>query len=255
MLLYILLVSFVIVALGLAWFLTARDYGPKEPIGALWLAAGFGLLGGVAAALLESKIIPRDALLLGSAHSQLLYAALGVGVIEELCKFLPLAIFLYPKRFFNEHTDGVIYFALAGLGFGLPENLLYTLQFGAQTGVGRVLLTPFFHAAITGVVGYWLAKQKLAGKRPLTITPILVVAMLTHSFYDYGMSAGVALYSVVSVAMALLLSIGLFYVFVRATELDQDQGLSIVGHNAFCRTCGKPNPEHHLYCTYCGNNA
>jgi RsiW-degrading membrane proteinase PrsW (M82 family) len=255
MLLYILLIFFVAVALGLAWFMSGHDRGQKEPIGALWLAAGFGLLGGVAAAFLEGLVVPKDVLLPGSTHGSLFLATLWIGLIEEVCKFLPLAIFIYPKKFFNEHTDGVIYFAIVGLGFGLPENILYTVQFGAQTGLGRVLLTPFFHAAITGIVGYWLARNKLAGKRIINILPILLAAILLHAFYDFGMTAGIDLLNVASIAIALLLSAGLFYFFVRATELDQDLGLSVVGQNSFCRTCGKPNPQHHLYCAFCGNNA
>jgi RsiW-degrading membrane proteinase PrsW (M82 family) len=255
MLLYILLTFFVLVALGLAWFLTGHDRGEKEPIGALWLAAGFGLLGGVAAAFLEGLILPKDILLPGAAHGSLLWATFCIGVIEELCKFAPFAIFIYGKRYFNEHTDGVIYFAIVGLGFGLPENILYTVQYGAQTGLGRVLLTPFFHAALTGIIGFWLARNKLAGKQVTSIVPVLLAAIMIHAIYDFGMTAQVSALNAVSVATALLLSAGLFYVFVRATELDQDSGLSIVGRNSFCRSCGTANPARHLYCIHCGNNA
>jgi predicted amidophosphoribosyltransferase len=42
---------------------------------------------------------------------------------------------------------------------------------------------------------------------------------------------------------------------MRATDLDQESGLSAVGHNTFCRSCGQPNPKHNLYCTRCGQYA
>jgi RsiW-degrading membrane proteinase PrsW (M82 family) len=185
----------------------------------------------------------------------ILVAATTVGVIEELCKFLPLAVFLYRKRYFNEHTDGIIYFALAGLGFGLPENILYTLQYGTQAGIGRIILTPFFHAAITALVGYFLIKGKLARKSLLSCILALVAAMLLHALYDFGLVSGRATFSLMSVGVTLSLSGALFVLFVRATERDQDRGLSAVGHNAYCRSCGAPNPRRHLYCTRCGKNA
>src|SRR3954452_12470435 len=131
-LLYLVLLTFVALSAGLAWYLIANDRGEREPIYALWVAAGFGVAGAFAAGLLEGWLVKDASYLAGESGLKLLGAALTVGVIEEICKFLPLAVWIYKKRYFNEHTDGVIYFALAGLGFGLPENILYTLQFGTK---------------------------------------------------------------------------------------------------------------------------
>lgn len=255
MIIFVILLIFIGIAAGLAWYLIAQDHGEKEPIGALWLAFGFGIAGGVVAALIENAFIAvRDLNPLSPLHL-ILFTSLAVGVIEESCKFIPLSLFLYPKRYFNEHTDGVIYFALAGLGFGLPENILYTLQFGASTGISRILLTPFFHAATTGIVGFFLIRGKLAGRSRWRSWLVLVLAMALHGLYDFGLASGVALYIIISIAITLTLSIMLFWFYLRAVELDQQFGLSVVGHNSFCRNCGHPNPEHHLYCARCGQRA
>lgn len=189
MLLIILLV-FVGIAISLAWFLISHDHGEKEPIAALWMAAGFGVLGAMLAAWLENWLIPSHNLMPGATPGALLTASLSVGFIEEACKFIPLAVVIYGRRYFNENTDGVIYFALAGLGFGLPENILYTLQFGAKTGLIRVLLTPFLHAATTGLVGYFLAKQKVFKRSPFWVVVPLAVMMLLHGLYDFGLTSG-----------------------------------------------------------------
>ena len=255
MAIYLLIIGFIGIAGGLAWYLLANDRGEKEPIGPLWLAVGFGLAGGVAAAFIEASFVSTENLQGGAALGAVFGAAMAVGLIEELCKFLPLGAWLYRKRYFNEHTDGVIYFALAGLGFGLPENILYTLQFGAQAGLGRVLLTPFFHAAITGTVGYFLVRQKL-NRRPLYMVSVpLVSAIVLHGLYDFGLASGRPWLMAGSIVITLLLSGGIFVLFLRAGQLDQDEGKSAVGHNAFCRSCGQPNPKHHLYCVRCGNYA
>jgi RsiW-degrading membrane proteinase PrsW (M82 family) len=255
MILFALLLVFIGVAIGLAWYLLAHDHGAKEPIGMLWLAVGFGLVGAIVASLIENWLLSANNLQPGTPYGTLLLTALAVGVIEESCKFIPLALVIYRRPFFNENTDGIIYFALAGLGFGLPENILYTLQFGAKTGVLRLVLVPFLHAATTGVVGYFLIKRKLAGKSPWWVVLPLGAMMLVHGLYDFGLSSGSAVFTIGSLVITIGLSIGLFRLFMRASELDRSLGLSVVGHNSFCRSCGYPNQQHHLYCVRCGKNA
>lgn len=255
MLLFGLLLLFVVIAVGLVWFLLAHDHGSKEPILMLWIAAGLGFAGALLAGFIEGKVINPENLMAGTPHGAMALTAMSVGMIEELCKFVPLAVVIYGRRYFNEHTDGIIYFALAGLGFGLPENILYTLQHGTQTGAMRLLLTPLFHAAATGVIGYYLAKRKLAGKAVFGIVVPLMVVMSLHGLYDFGLVSGSLFFTALALSTTLGLSATFFLLFLRATEHDQDRGLSVVGHNSFCRSCGSANPQHHLYCIRCGKNA
>jgi hypothetical protein len=58
-----------------------------------------------------------------------------------------------------------------------------------------------------------------------------------------------------SIMITIALGVGLFLLFLHARTLDQAKGLSVVGHNAFCRSCGQPNPDHSLYCSSCGKRA
>jgi RsiW-degrading membrane proteinase PrsW (M82 family) len=254
MLLLILLV-FTCIAGGLAWFLVSHDHGQKEPILALWFAFGLGSLGAIAAYFIENQFLSASSLNPGTPAGTLLGATMLVAVIEESCKFLPLAFLIYKRKFFNEHTDGVIYFALAGLGFGLPENILYTLQGGTQTGLTRLFFTPIFHATTTAIVGYFLAKRKLAHRSPWIVIVPLAGAILLHGFYDFGLLSDKPAFAYLSILITLCLTGNLFFLFSRATSHDQDIGLSVVGHNSFCRSCGWPNPKHHLYCVHCGKNA
>lgn len=255
MLLFIILIAFIIVAAGLAWYFVYTDRGAKEPIGALWVAFGLGFLGAIAATVIEGFVIGEHDLTSSQSIQNALLVALAIGVIEEACKFLPVTLFIYRKPYFNEHTDGVVYFALAGLGFGLPENILYTVQYGATTGVGRLLMTPLFHAATTGIIGYFLIKRKLHTGSTLAVVVSMFAVMLLHALYDFGLTSGITLYIMMSVLIALGLSASLFIVYWRAKMLDERMGLSSVGHNSFCRSCGKPNANHNLYCTSCGQRA
>lgn len=251
----LILLVFILIVVGLTWFLLSRDRGSREPVGALWAAGGFGFLGLVIAILLEGKLLNLDAATNSKHLGFILLTFLGVGFIEEIAKFAPLAVFIYKKPYFNEHTDGIIYFALSGLSFGLFENIGYTLGFGAKVGISRILLVPFFHAATTGIAGYYLAKAKVERKSwTICLLPLLVMALL-HGVYDFGLSTAVAGFVLLSLALTLLVSVSLFLYYMRANELDKAMGLSAVGHNKFCRACGKANVNHTLYCEFCGKPA
>ena len=255
MILFLVILAFILIATGLAWYLISFDRGEKEPVSALWLALGFGFVGGIVAAIIEHQLISPSDISALSPLKTVFIASIIIGVVEEACKFIPMSIFIYPKKYFNEHTDGIIYFAIVGLGFGLPENILYTLHYGTKTGISRIFLTPFFHAAITGMVGYYLIKTKLAKKSWLRVIPVLLVSMLLHGLYDFGLASNRQSYAIGSIAITLGTSLLLFLLYTRATDLDQRLGKSIVGKNNYCRNCGQPNPRHHLYCVHCGLRA
>jgi RsiW-degrading membrane proteinase PrsW (M82 family) len=256
MALFLVIIVFVLIAVALSWFFLSQDKGEKEPVLALWIALGFGLLGGIAAGLIEYLIIPTKALQ-GSNNplTYVLIASLGVGIIEEACKFIPLSLFIYGKKYFNEHTDGIIYFALVGLGFGIPENILYTISFGTHVGIVRIVLTPLFHAATTGMVGYFLIKSKIDHQPMYKPILALLFAMLLHGLYDFGLVSGSLLFVVLSLMITVGITASLFILFMRAQELDRQQGLSRVGVNNFCRSCGTANPNNNLHCSHCGKLA
>lgn len=255
MTLFLVILAFLAIAAGFAYYLVKRDQGEHEPVSALWVAFGFGVLGVPIAVLLEMMLLPDMAD--GTQHTYLALAliALGVGVIEELAKCLLLMKYIFKKRYFNEHTDGVIYFALAGLGFGLPENILYTFQYGAEVGMSRIVMTPLFHAATTGLVGYSLAKYKLDKTPRLKVVSMVITVILLHALYDFGLFTQQPVLVLLSIMITVALGVGLFLLFLHARILDQAKGLSAVGNNKFCRTCGHPNPGHKLYCSRCGNRA
>lgn len=253
---FITIILFIGLAVFLAWYLLSKDKGSREPASMLWAALGFGALGIVPAIVIETLLLPGDTMgTSGMAIGGLLLIALVIGVVEEVCKFLPLALFLYKKRYFNEYTDGILYFGLAGLGFGLPENIMYTFSYGGGVGVLRLILMPFFHAATTAFVGYFLARAKVTGRSPLTAGWSLLGVILLHAMYDFGLMAGIGVLVVLSLVITVGLTAALFALAIVAKRRDQELGLSVVGNNTFCRTCGTPNPKHLLYCQRCGRRA
>jgi len=240
-----------------ACYLVGHDRGEREPVKALWAAFGLGALGAACAVVLESAIPSKY---ISTEHPvslgmSLLLACLAAGLIEEICKFAPAAWYLYRKRYFNEHTDGIIYFAIAGLGFGVPENILYVLEFGVGVGFVRVMLTPFFHAAMTGLVGYYLVGLKLDHKPKPQVVYALIVAAITHGLYDFGLLSRKPWLIMTSLLITFGCTVMLFLLYRQATRAGRAVGLSVVGNNSFCRACGFANPKHHLHWQSCGEIA
>lgn len=245
---------FVLTSLILFMFLRSRDRGQVEPVWALWTAFGFGLLALFVSYILEFTLLPVE--LIGIQHFDgslpaLFQVSLIIGVIEEVVKFLPFALFIYRRSFFNEHTDGIIYFVLVGLGFGLPENILYTINNGPEAGAARLLLTPIFHSATTAFAGYYLARSKVE-KRSLVGPIIALTAMiLVHAFYDFGLLSGIAWLAMSSVITTTAVSAALFGFATAAKEEDEELGLSAVDGDKICPDCGRLVPKPDENCRKC----
>lgn len=255
MLLGIELILFVAIAAALAWYFVGHEHGQRKPITSLWMAGIFGVGAAALAGWIEILLISNHQFDTTQSVKVSLGSALAIAAIEECCKFIPFAIYIFNKKYFNEHVDGVLFFAIVGLGFGLPENLLYTTQFGAGAGLGRLFFTPVFHAATTAFVGYWLIKSKL-DRKPLFYSGLALLGVIfVHAAYNMGLVSQNLGAIFVSLVITAAMTAILFTLYDRATAADQRVGLSAVGHNKFCRSCGHPNPKHELYCTHCGQRA
>jgi len=132
---------------------------------------------------------------------------------EELTK--PLALRLKTvKRELDELEDGLIYGAVAGLGFSATENLLYGSSFISQgllfffifisiRSIGGCLL----HASATAWTGYGYGKKIMKGTRLVRVLPYFVLAIMVHAFYN-----GLLVFDVLGAVIGLLGAL-LFTVF------------------------------------------
>ncbi|HEY1645601.1 MAG TPA: PrsW family glutamic-type intramembrane protease, partial [Candidatus Saccharimonadales bacterium] len=155
-----------IAPIGVGWlfirWLLANNRGPKHPRSALILAGCLGLVATPIAIILEGKFLSPKLLTdpAGLTVGQLLLNTLLIGVIEEGAKSLPLATFLYKKGYFHVVTDGVIYFSISGMIFGIIEDIGYTASLGPGAGIAKILTGPFSHAAFASLFGWTVARRK-----------------------------------------------------------------------------------------------
>lgn len=129
---------------------------------------------------------------------QLIGFIFGVGVLEELCKALPVYLFLLRPRKLNEPLTGAFYGAMSGLGFAIAEGGSYSLLYAfnlvrGQSGFGTYILVntirfvslPLFHAILAGIVGYFLGLAAINRSRQLPIMFIgVALAAVLHGAYN-----------------------------------------------------------------------
>lgn len=243
-------------------FIVKKDRGNKEPITALFIAMGFGFLALLIATLGNPLLVPKefmesinnkDAVL---SFSKILSGSLAVGLVEESAKCIPLAVFIYRKKYFNELTDGIIYFGIVALTFGVVEDFLYALEFGAGTGILRIIVSPYLHAGFTIFFGVALAYRKVLKKSWLVVILGYLMAVLSHGLYDFMAVGGAGVFGALGVfALSIALNIMLFVLFAKSQKIDESLGKSSIGANKFCKYCGKPNLKRLLHCTFCGKVA
>ncbi len=242
-------------------FIIKRDRGHKEPIGALFAAMGFGILAVILASILNEIFIPSEVFeSIGTNDAQhipaatLLASMIGVGFIEETLKCIPLALFIYKKRYFDELTDGIIYFGIVGLTFGIIEDILYSLEFGGGVGLFRILISPYLHVSFTILFGMFLIQRKLLKRSWAIVVVGYLAAVLAHGFFNFFPLIG-GFGFLMAFAITISLNVSLFVFFRRSQLQDEHRGVSAIGINKFCRHCGKPNPERLLYCSFCGKHS
>ena len=223
--LFATVVALVLLTITAAIWLLSQDRGASEPLVALWIAFGFGLIALGLAVFLERPLLR---FLGGGASISLALALMSVAVVEEWAKFWPLAAYIYRKPYFNEHTDGIIYFGLSGLAFGLVENLGYTALYGASTGLARIVLIPLFHVATTATVGYYLASAKLDRISFWKVIWAWIAVVLLHAAYDFCLYSGIAQLSLVAFAIVVGLSVNLYRLLRKAQAQDVAAGLKAV---------------------------
>jgi len=123
-----------------------------------------------------------------------LLAVVIAPIVEEFTK--PLALYLRPvKNNLDELEDGLIFGAVAGLGFSATENLLYGYSYLSEgflifllvlatRSIGSCLL----HASATALTGYGIGKTLKTHTSFLGILPYFLLAIFLHGFYNFLLS-------------------------------------------------------------------
>ena len=166
----------------------------------------------IAAFILEVLLeIPLRSSFASGDGTPFLLAVVIAPIVEEFTK--PLALYLRTVRTnLDELEDGLIFGAVAGLGFSATENLMYGSSYInegifmfliviATRSIGGCLL----HASATALTGYGIGKTMKKHSSLFGILPYFLFAIFVHGFYNFLLS-----YELIGV----LTGLGLAFLFV-----------------------------------------
>jgi len=169
----------------------------------LGLVAVFTIVVGISLVLFGQQL-PLISQFYGAAKSEVipirwLGFVLGVGLMEEGCKALPLLLFVYRKPHAYRPLTFAYIGVVSGVAFGVKEAVVYSHAYAAalqEMGIQaiggyiavqilRLIGLPLLHGCWTGIVGYFigLAHYHQAAPRALILTG-LALACVLHGTYN-----------------------------------------------------------------------
>jgi protease PrsW len=182
----LLLLLAVLPGLIISYVIFRMDKYEHEPLMPMLLCFAMGALATVPAVFLERMAFEwvgydgRQGL-----AATLFLAFLAIAANEELLKFLVLLAAAFPRRFFNEPLDGIVYAVLVAMGFATAENIGYAGRFGMDTVILRSLTAVPAHLVFAIVQGYYVGLARFQPERKRTLLwRGLLLAILLHGVYD-----------------------------------------------------------------------
>ena len=196
----------VLPALALVGYIWQSDVTTSEPLPLLAVTFLLAVLTAGFAAVLNGVLQPIFSTL--GFLGMVLFFYLVVGPVEEMVKLLAVRLYAYNDDQFAAVIDGVVYGAVAGLGFATIENAIYIsravgeighLSIGLDLiGIGgditatRALAGPG-HVVYSSFAGYYLGLAKFnPGNRGPIVVKGLIIAAIIHATYNatVGMGSG-----------------------------------------------------------------
>ena len=195
---------------AIAVYVYFRDRYEKEPLSMLMKTFVAGFFAVTPAALIETMLIG----MLPEGSTQIRHVALNnvifVGLTEELIKFFCVYWIVYHTPDFNEPFDGIVYSAMAAMGFATAENLLYVIDGGVQVALMRMFTAVPAHATFGIMMGYFVGLSKFRNHHVPFLILGIAVATVFHGLYDLCLSINdielIALGALVSLALGIRFS-------------------------------------------------
>ena len=244
-----------VVLLGLYINSKDKEKEPKSLLIGLFLAGILSCVLVVVISLLMELVFPffrRDSTAFNSLEL-IIYAFIGVSLIEEGCKWFFTTIIGYKNKNFDEAYDIIVYATFVSLGFASVENLLYVYNGTIATGILRALTSVPGHVCFGITMGYYLLLAKIAKKNKnkklhrKNLILSLLVPIIEHGVYDYC-----AFSQNKYLLLVLLAGLGIFYIICnKKVEVLSEITEKVVYKYKYCPQCGEKIET--MYCPSCGN--
>jgi len=199
-----------------AWWIRDTERCHRQQWASIFLCFIWGAsLAVIAAFILEFGLeISLFASLQDAETVSLLMVIAIAPIVEEFAKPLILGARSVRSQM-TELEDGLIYGAVAGLGFSATENLFYGYD-NLNQDIGAFLIliairsfgACLLHASATALTGYGYGKTLLKGTPILLTLPYYGLAIFLHSFYNFLVTLDIA---------GTAIGLGIAFLFVTLT--------------------------------------
>jgi RsiW-degrading membrane proteinase PrsW (M82 family) len=174
----------------LIWWMDRYD---REPMLFVFFHFLWGAFGAVILGISGSIILATLTGMLGQASyfSSLVQTIIFAPFSEEVAKGSFL-LFTINSRKFDNITDGLVYGAAIGLGFGMTENFIYLLTYGNspeswfQIVMIRSLFSAVMHCIATGSFGALLAISKFSSPFVKNSLPFLGLTLAIFIHFSWN---------------------------------------------------------------------
>jgi RsiW-degrading membrane proteinase PrsW (M82 family) len=179
--------SAVVPSLLLIWYFRSRDVNP-EPGRVVWATFFLGVLTVIPVLIVDQPIVAAlsdasDAMQKGFGEAFFVAA-----MPEEFFKFLVITLYASRHKEFDEPMDGIVYGAIASLGFATLENVLYVSQGGLSVAILRAITAVPGHAFMGAIAGYYVGQAKFdRSRRWRLLLQGYITAVILHGLYDAGL--------------------------------------------------------------------
>lgn len=138
----------------------------------------------------------------GNTLISLISCIMGIGVIEELVKVIPVFLILYFSKKVIKPQTAVFYGLMSGISFGVYEGVNYQLGpnfqmflendlsqayvFSYLSNIARLTSLPFLHAIWCGIASYFTAFAFLYPRFRISLFSLaILIPAFIHGLYDY----------------------------------------------------------------------
>lgn len=253
------------VAPSLVWmyWIWRRDKYDREPLRlVLWLLFGGGILSVVGTFIL---IAPIEDLVPAEEAAPIINMFFTAAAPEELAKLLPVLLFAWRSRHWDEPFDGIVYAGATALGFNLIETAGYMLEEEALGGAlfqGIVRGTLGGHMVYGIVMGFFLSRARFSTGPRRWGNMFLAWAVPTalHTAWNAALTYGGDIIDGVEVAglVAWGLSTALWVLAFECIRRSREVSLAAVDPGtvqlakAPCPGCEGAYPTYANFCQTCG---
>ena len=209
------------------WFWLAEENDHRQPVGLIV----FAYLGGILAVLV---LLPTKPFIQSFNFTPQVFNIVGAG-LEELAKFLVVALITFSGRALVEATDYTIFLVTGALGFSALENTLYLINPILQkTDLGAIIITgnmrflgaTVLHSMSVAIVGVALGLAFSEGFFMKCFNALvgLALAIALHSAFDYFIMQNTRQGTIIAIAGIWFVAVIIIIIFDRLRALQAHVG-------------------------------